>query len=69
VERGGVSAAGCCWWDVGGCWRVVEDGQRKVFWKWMTEPCRSEDGGNVIVLDSRDDPEEMRDWVLKRIMG
>lgn len=46
----------------------VGENPRDRFKKWIENPCRPE-GGNIIVVDSRDQPEAVRDEVLDRIVG
>jgi len=47
----------------------AEGDQRAVFQKWMTDPVRPQVEENVIVVDSTENPEMLRDRVLDRILG
>ena len=59
VDRPPAAAAAC-----GG---HADVDSRALFRKWMESPLRPED--NVIIVDSTDSPETVRDDILKQIMG
>lgn len=47
--------------------RAGSQDSRALFEKWMKTPCRPED--NIVIVNSTDDPEALRDHILKRIVG